>query len=101
MPLLKAKEKGAVGAPSMFASLLILGIDGLEFGFEGWGVLGKSLDRQILGFVIGQSKVSLGFGEFLFHVLKMLDGLVDFVNRIIELFGRKIVVLLESGLKFG
>jgi hypothetical protein len=34
MPLLKAKEKGAVGAPSMFGSLLILGIDSLEFVFE-------------------------------------------------------------------
>ena len=44
MPLLKAKEKGAVGAPSMFASLLILGIDGVEFRFEGWGVFGQLLD---------------------------------------------------------
>jgi len=37
-------KKGAVGAPSMFASLLILGIDGVEFGFEGWGIFGQLLD---------------------------------------------------------
>ena len=26
------------------ASLLLLGIDGVEFGFEGWGVFGQLLD---------------------------------------------------------
>lgn len=60
-------------------------LQGVEFRLHGGVAVGELFDGDVLGLVVGEAQVVLGAEECLFHLLHLLDGLIDILNRVIKL----------------
>jgi len=71
----------------------------VEFGFHGGVTSGEFFDGDVLSLVVGEAKVTVGAEEGVFGLLEVVDRLVDFVDRGLELFAGEVVVAGKPGLE--
>ena len=64
----------------------------VEFGFHCGVPPGEFFDSDVLGLVVGEAEVAVGAEEGVFGLLQVVDRLVDFVDRGLELFASEVVV---------
>ena len=60
--------------------LFLIAVQLGEFGLHGGVVACQAFDAQVLRLVVGQSQIVFRFGEILFDLLEMFDGLIDLLN---------------------
>ena len=69
----------------------------VELGFHGGVTSGQLFDSDVLSLVVGEAEVAVSAEEGFFGLLEVVDRLVDFVDRGLELFTGEIVVAGEAG----
>ena len=47
--------------------------------------MGEFFDGDILGYIVVEAQVAVGANEGVFNLLEVADGLIDFVDRCLEL----------------
>jgi len=71
----------------------------VELGFHCRVASGEFFNGDVLGLVVGEAEVAVGAEEGLFGLLQVVDRLVDFVDRGLELFAGEVVVAGKPSFK--
>ena len=67
----------------------------LEFLFHGGVVPCQFLDGQVIGFVGCQAQLIFRLCQRVFYFFQMLDGLVDFIDRLFEALACLVIIIRD------
>ena len=73
-------ENRSIRSSSSIQGKLLFAVEPLKLGLHRRVAMGELLDRDVLGFVVGEAELAVGGSEGVASLLQMRDGLVDFME---------------------